>query len=73
MLKGEFWGAIFGSVIVVGVPALVWGGSISSKVETLSVQQSELRKDIREDLREINRKLDALAEKKGQFTTPQKE
>lgn len=60
MFKGEFWGAVISSILVIGIPALVWGGSISSRVDTLTTQQSELRKDIREDLREINRKLDDL-------------
>lgn len=60
MLKSEFWGAVVSSIIIIGVPALVWGGSISSEVKSLATQQAELRKDLREDLREINRKLDEL-------------
>lgn len=57
-LKGDFWGAVLASAIVVGVPALVWGGSISARVESLET----VRKEIREDLKEINRKLDKALE-----------
>ena len=64
-LKGDFWGAVIGSVIVVGVPALVWGGSITSKVETLAKQQDETRKEIRDDLKEIRQMLNQALENKG--------
>jgi hypothetical protein len=59
-LKSDFWGAVIGSVIVVGIPALVWGGSVTARVESLAKNHDELRKEIREDLRDINRKLDSL-------------
>lgn len=61
-LKSDFWGAIAGSVIVVGIPALVWGGSITAKVENLTKQQDTSRQEIRDDLTEINRKLDMLTQ-----------
>lgn len=60
-LKGDFWGAIVGSAIVIGLPALVWGGNITARVESLATQQSDSRREIREDLKEINRKLDEIA------------
>lgn len=65
-LKGDFWGAIVGSAIVVGLPVLVWGGNITARVETLSAQQADSRREIREDLKEINRKLDDIARKTKQ-------
>jgi selenophosphate synthetase-related protein len=65
-LKGDFWGAIVGSAIVVGLPVLVWGGNITARVENLSAQQADSRREIREDLKEINRKLDDIAKKPKQ-------
>lgn len=69
-----FIAAVFTVTVTLGVPSLIWGGSISSKVDDhtkqidalrsdSSAQLETLRKDIREDLRDINKKLDSIAEK----------
>lgn len=61
--SGEFWRAIFTLIVVMGVPALLWGGSMNSRMESVEQQQRSARVEIREDFREVNRKLDALMEK----------
>lgn len=54
--SAEFWVAL----VAIGLPGLLWGGSMNSRMENVEAQQRGARVEMREDLREINRKLDAL-------------
>ncbi len=61
--SSEFWKAIFTIIIAMGVPALLWGGSMNSRMENVEGQQRSARAESREDFREVNRKLDLLMER----------
>jgi hypothetical protein len=62
-LSPEFWVTIFTILVGLGVPAVLWGGRMDSRVERVEENQRAVRIEYREDLREINQKLDKLMDR----------
>jgi hypothetical protein len=62
-LSSEFWIAFVSLCVGLGGPAVLWGGSMNSRMENVEQQQRNARTENREDFREVNRKLDLLMER----------
>ncbi len=59
----DFWKAVIAFVVTLGVPAIMWGGKMDSRMDNVEQQQRSARMESREDMREIKEEIRELNRK----------